>query len=132
ILARQEDRHVHLLDRRRGADRRDPLQRRHAQWHDRAVVYDSGQRPRAAAKSEAPYVDSKPHGVKRSWYRSGRAQLEVRYERGGLREAQAWTEAGSPLADADARALAARELSEDEALYAALDALVEDHRPRCD
>ena len=83
-------------------------------------------------KSEAPYVDSKPHGVKRSWYRSGRAQLEVRYERGGLREAQAWTEAGSPLADADARALAARELSEDEALYAALDALVEDHRPRCD
>ena len=82
-------------------------------------------------KSEAPYVDSKPHGVKRSWYRSGRAQLEVRYERGGLREVQAWTEDGSPLADADARALAARELSEDEALYAALDALVEEHRPRC-
>jgi antitoxin component YwqK of YwqJK toxin-antitoxin module len=83
-------------------------------------------------KSEAPYVDSRPHGVKRSWYRSGRPELEARYERGGLREVQAWAETGSPLADAEARALAARELSGDEALYAALDALVQEHRPRCD
>lgn len=83
-------------------------------------------------KSEAPYVDSKPHGIKRSWYRSGRPELEARYERGGLREVQAWTETGSPLADAEARALAARELSGDEALYAAQDALVQEHHPRCD
>lgn len=83
-------------------------------------------------KSEATYVDSKPHGVKRSWYRSGRPELEARYERGGLQEVQAWTETGLPLRDAEARSLAARELSGDEGLYAALDALVRDHRPRCD
>jgi hypothetical protein len=83
-------------------------------------------------KSEAPYVDSKPHGIKRSWYRSGRPELEARYERGGLQGVKAWTEAGLPLAEAEARALAARELSGDEALYASLDALVRDHQPRCD
>ena len=83
-------------------------------------------------KSEAPYVDSKPHGVKRSWYRSGQPELEARYERGGLRGVKAWTEAGLPLAEGEARALAARELSGDEALYASLDALVRDHQPRCD
>ena len=83
-------------------------------------------------KSEAPYVDSKPQGVKRSWYRSGRPELEARYERGGLQEVQAWSETGLPLADAEARALAARELAADEGLYGALDALVRDHRPRCD
>lgn len=83
-------------------------------------------------KSEAPYVDSKPHGLKRSWYRSGRPELEARYERGGLQGVKAWTEAGVPLGEAEARALAARELSGDEALYASLDALVQDHRPGCD
>ena len=70
-------------------------------------------------KSEAPYVDSKPHGVKRSWYRSGKPELEARYERGSLQGVKAWTEAGLPLGEAEARALAARELSGDEALYAA-------------
>jgi antitoxin component YwqK of YwqJK toxin-antitoxin module len=83
-------------------------------------------------KSEAPYVDSKPHGIKRSWYRSGQPELEVRYERGGLQGVKAWSEAGVPLAEAEARALAARELSGDEVLYASLDALVRDHQPRCD
>jgi antitoxin component YwqK of YwqJK toxin-antitoxin module len=83
-------------------------------------------------KSEAPYVDGTLHGVKRSWYRGGRPELEARYERGGLREVQAWTESGSPLPEAEARALAAREIAADEGLYGALDALVQDHRPRCD
>jgi antitoxin component YwqK of YwqJK toxin-antitoxin module len=83
-------------------------------------------------KSEAPYVDSKLHGIKRSWYRSGRLELEARYERGGLEGVKAWNESGQPLGEAEARALAARELSGDEALYASLDALVRDHWPRCD
>jgi antitoxin component YwqK of YwqJK toxin-antitoxin module len=82
-------------------------------------------------KSEAPYVDNKPHGIKRSWYRNGRPQLEARYERGSLQEVKAWTETGLPLADAEARRLAAEELDLDEAVYAALDALVRDQRPKC-
>lgn len=83
-------------------------------------------------KSEAPYVESKPHGIKRSWYRSGKPELQARYERGSLQEVKAWTEAGLPLGEVEAQALAARELSGDEALYGALDALVRDHLPRCD
>jgi antitoxin component YwqK of YwqJK toxin-antitoxin module len=83
-------------------------------------------------KSEAPYVDSKPHGIKRSWYRGGKPELEARYERGSLQGVKAWTEAGLPLGEGEAKELAARELSDDEALYGALDALVRDHLPRCD
>ena len=82
-------------------------------------------------KSEAPYVDGRPHGIKRSWYRSGAPSVEARYERGLLAGASAWTEAGVPLSDAEARALAGRERAADEALYATLDALVRDHPPRC-
>lgn len=83
-------------------------------------------------KSEAPYVDGKLQGVKRSWYRSGMPSVEARYEHGTLVEAKAWTEGGSPLGDAEARAQAARVLAADEAHYAALDALVREHRPPCD
>ncbi|HKW80783.1 MAG TPA: hypothetical protein VJQ49_07235 [Casimicrobiaceae bacterium] len=82
-------------------------------------------------KSEAPYVEGKPHGVKRSWYRSGAPSVEARYENGLLAEASAWTEAGARLSDAEARDLARRERAADEALYATLDALVRDHPPRC-
>ena len=98
-----------------------------ALWH---TTRGSGRELRP--KSEAPYVDGKPHGIKRSWYRSGRPELEARYERGELREVKAWTGTGLTLGDTDARALAATELSGDEVLYAGLDALVRDHRPRCD
>lgn len=82
-------------------------------------------------KSESPYVDGKLHGVKRSWHRSGVPSIEARYEHGRLTEAKAWTEAGTPLGDADARALAAQELAADEGLYASLDTLVLEHLPRC-
>jgi hypothetical protein len=42
-------------------------------------------------KSEAPYVDSKPHGVKRSWYRSGRPELEAGRRSGpGPKPARCW------------------------------------------
>lgn len=83
-------------------------------------------------KSEAPYVDGRPHGVKRSWYRSGAPSVEARYEHGTLAEVSAWTEAGARLSRAEARALADRELAADEALYANLDTLVREHLPRCD
>jgi hypothetical protein len=68
----------------------------------------------------------------RAWYRGGRPELAARSARGGLREVQACPESGSPLPEAEARALAAREIAADEGLYGALDALVQDHRPRCD
>ena len=97
-----------------------------ALWH---TTRGSGRELRP--KSEAPYVDGKLHGIKRSWYRSGKPELEARYERGSLQGVKAWSEDGLPLGEAEARTLAKRELLGDEALYRALDALVRDHRPRC-
>jgi antitoxin component YwqK of YwqJK toxin-antitoxin module len=83
-------------------------------------------------KSETPYVDNLPHGLKRSWYRNGKPALEARYEHGSLEEVRAWTESGLPLAEDEARRLAARELSADEGLTAGLDALVREQRPKCE
>lgn len=82
-------------------------------------------------KSEAPYIDGKLHGMKRSWHLSGAPKLEARYDRDALLGVQAWTEAGMPLADAEARALAARERTADEQVYETLDALVLGHPPGC-
>ena len=83
-------------------------------------------------KSEAPYQENKLHGIKRYWYRIAHSEIEARYEGGSLQEVRAWTEAGLPLGEAEARALAVRELARDEELYQTLDTLVRDHRPRCD
>lgn len=97
-----------------------------ALWH---TTRGSGRELRP--KSEAPYVDGKLHGIRRSWYRSGKPELEARYERGRLQGVRAWSEDGLSLSEAEGRTLAERELSGDEGLYEALDALVRDHRPRC-
>lgn len=97
-----------------------------ALWH---TTRGSGRELRP--KSEAPYVDGKLHGIKRSWYRNGRPELEARYERGRLQGIKAWSGDGLSLSEVEGRALAERALSGDEALYGALDALVRDHRPRC-
>jgi hypothetical protein len=82
-------------------------------------------------KSEAPYMDGKLQGIKRSWHLSGAPRLEARYDRDALLGAQARTEAGLPLADAEARTLAAREQAADEQVYESLDALVLGHPPGC-
>jgi antitoxin component YwqK of YwqJK toxin-antitoxin module len=82
-------------------------------------------------KSETPYVQGRLHGIKRSWYRSGRPKLEARYEHGIMQEVQAWSEDGLPLSDAEGQGLAASELAADDALYTTLDELVRDHAPRC-
>ena len=97
-----------------------------ALWH---TTRGSGRELRP--KSEAPYVDGKLHGIKRSWYRNGKPELEARYERGSLQGVKAWSEDGLLLSEAEARTLAENELLGDEALYGALDALVRDHRPPC-
>jgi antitoxin component YwqK of YwqJK toxin-antitoxin module len=83
-------------------------------------------------KLEASYAHGKLSGVKRSWHANGRLRAEFRYEQGALTAAQAANEAGRPLSDADARALAARDLASDEALFASLLGIVTQHLPRCD
>ncbi len=132
IRAGQEDRDLHLLDRRRGAHRRHTLQRRRAQRHDRAVVYDSRQRARAAAEVGSALCRWQAARDQALLVPERQAELEARYERGSL-GAKAWTEAGLPLADADARAGWPRRSSQrTRPVYATLDALVRDHRPHCD
>jgi len=83
-------------------------------------------------KLEAPYVDDRLHGIKRSWYANGVQRGEYRYEHGVLLEAQAWTEAGAPLPDAQARSLASADTDADQQDYAALLALVRENQPVCE
>jgi hypothetical protein len=83
-------------------------------------------------KLEAPYVEDRLHGIKRSWYPDGARRTEARYERGELVDARAWSESGAPLPEADARALAARDAEADERAYASLVALVRQHLPVCE
>jgi hypothetical protein len=90
--------------------------------------------PRADPKPklEAVYVQGFLSGTKRSWYPNGRPRADLRYERGLLVEARAFSEAGKPLSDAEARATAASDLATDEGFYASLDAIVRAHLPRCE
>ena len=83
-------------------------------------------------KLEAVYAQGFLSGTKRSWYPNGRLRAELRYDRGLLVEAHAYSEAGKPLSDAEARALAANDLETDEKFYASLDAIIRVHLPRCE
>ncbi len=98
-----------------------------------ALWYTTPQNRREAGhKLEAPYVDDRLHGIKRSWYANGVQRGEYRYEHGVLVEAHAWTEAGSPLPEADARSLASGDMDADEQDYASLLAMVRDNQPVCE
>jgi hypothetical protein len=83
-------------------------------------------------KLEAPYVANQLHGIKRSWYPDGRPRAEFRYEHGALVEFRAWSAAGEPVPDADARALALADIADDERFYTSLEQVVRDNPPRCD
>jgi fumarylpyruvate hydrolase len=86
----------------------------------------------ARRKSESTYVDDRLHGVKRSWHPNGNPRTDLLYERGEIVEARAWAEDGGSLPEAEAHAIAERDLSTDEQFYATLESFVADHRPKCD
>ncbi len=98
-----------------------------ALWHPPARA--NADAPR---RLEAAYVGGRLHGSKRSWHANGNPRTDLRYERGELVEARAWVEAGAPLSDAEARALAEVDLATDERFCATLESFVADHRPRCE
>lgn len=83
-------------------------------------------------KLEAAYVQGRLAGSKRSWYANGRDRTDLRYGSGELIAARAFAESGKPLPDAEARALAARDLAADERFVSSLEELVRAHLPRCE
>ena len=97
-----------------------------ALWY--ATAPAKGEPPR---KLEAVYVSGHPVSA-RSWYPDGRPRAEFRYEKDALAEARAWNASGKRLPDAEARALAARDLAADEKFYDTLLAIVRDNPPSCD
>jgi antitoxin component YwqK of YwqJK toxin-antitoxin module len=90
------------------------------------------ERSEAGQKIEAPYVEDRPHGIKRTWYAGGALRTEVRYEHGVIVEARAWSEWGTALNEAEARRLAERDADSEEESYASLVALVRQHLPVCE
>ena len=83
-------------------------------------------------KLQAAFAAGHRNGVSRSWYPSGQPRAIYRYEMDALADARAWTPAGAPLPEGEARELALRDRAEDEKYYASLDALVQGHLPACD
>jgi hypothetical protein len=81
---------------------------------------------------EAAYEHGRLAGLKRSWYPDGRLRAEFRYDRGTLVGARAFTESGKPMPDADARAMADRDLGHDDKFVASLDATLRANLPRCE
>ena len=71
-------------------------------------------------------------GLTRSWYADGRRRLEAEYAAGRIVASVGWTDAGEPMSDAAAHALAERDAEAADAYYAELEALIGDHLPRCD
>lgn len=88
-------------------------------------------RGEARPKLEAAYVAGKLHGRKRSWYPDGQLRAEYRYDQGALLDARAFSDTGSALDPAAARALANADLATDDRFYASLDDIVRTHPPRC-
>jgi antitoxin component YwqK of YwqJK toxin-antitoxin module len=97
-----------------------------ALWHPPANGRGEPQR-----RLEAAYAGNVLHGPKRSWHPNGNPRTELRYHRGQLVDAQAWSEAGAPLPEGGARAEAERDAAIDEELVAALETIVAQNRPPC-
>jgi len=91
-----------------------------------------GARRELQRKLEAPYVDDKLHGIKRSRNPRGTLRAEFRYQRGVLIDAKAWEDDGTPRPQPEALAQAAADEITDRQLFAALEALIHDHPPHCE
>ena len=91
-----------------------------------------GARRELRRKLEAPYVENRLQGIKRSWYPRGTRRAEVRYQRGVLIDATVWEDDGTPRPKPEAKAQAATDEITDKHLFAALETLVHDHSPHCD
>jgi hypothetical protein len=98
-----------------------------------ALWYSAGSaRAEPRQKLEAVFARGRHSGGARSWYADGRLRAEYRYDQGVLAEARAWNTKGAPLSEADARAMAARDLATDGQFYATLEAIVRDNPPQCE
>jgi hypothetical protein len=91
-----------------------------------------GARRELRRKLEAPYVENRLQGIKRSWYPRGSRRAEFRYRHGVLIDAMAWEDDGTPQPKPEAEARAATDDVTDNQLFAVLETLIHDHSPHCD
>jgi antitoxin component YwqK of YwqJK toxin-antitoxin module len=92
----------------------------------------AGAKGDAQQKLQAGFAAGRRNGISRSWYPNGRPRAIFRYEADVLADAKAWSAAGVPLPEGEARELALRDREEDETYYASLDAVVVAHLPACE
>ncbi|MEP6941954.1 MAG: hypothetical protein ABI981_03405 [Betaproteobacteria bacterium] len=96
-----------------------------------ALWYTAGGRE-TAKKLEAPFSGGVINGVVRSYHADGSLRSEAVYERGALVTAQALDVRGRPLADAQARQRASRDMDANAKVLASFDALVGRYLPHCE
>jgi len=98
------------------------------------AVWYSSSAPQAEPrrKLKAAYAAGVRHGITRSWHGNGRQATEYLYERGSLVAAKAWSEAGAPLAETEARRAAERDAVADAEFLAGLERTIAENTRRCD
>jgi len=97
-----------------------------ATWYDRK----SGAEP--PRRFESAWRRGTRDGLTRTWYADGHHRSETEYARGRLVSSTGWSDAGARLTERGARELADRDATAADSLYAELEALVQEHLPRCD
>ena len=118
-------------------------------WRDSGVreahvPYDAGVRNGTVATWYDGPADREPprhvesrwrHGVRdgtrRTWYPDGRRRSKTEYAKGRIVSSAAWSEAGEPLPDDAARALAESDERAADAAYARRSELIARHMPSC-
>ncbi len=71
-------------------------------------------------------------GLTRSWYASAQRRSETDYAHGRILASAGWSDTGTRLDDAAARALAESDAADADAYYAELETLVRGHLPHCE
>ena len=96
-----------------------------------AMWYDGDPRREPVRHLESAWRHGRRDGELRSWYPDGRRRARADFTEGRLVQAEAWSQSGTPLPDAEARGVVLTDVREAETEYGALDALIGKHMPRC-
>ncbi len=97
-----------------------------------ATWYETHRGAEAARHFESSWRRGVREGLTRTWYPDGRRRSEVEYVRGRASRITAWNDAGEPLTEAAAHAIADEDAAAGDSRYQALETLVEQHLPRCE
>ena len=97
-----------------------------------AIWYEGPPGREPARRFESVWHHGARDGPTRAWYADGHRRSETEYADGHIVRTIGWTDEGELASDTAARAMAEHDEAAIDAIYAALDALIRDHLPKCE